>query len=62
MINGSFAAFIDNKEITKDFARRVSEDLGKGSGTNQHIFSLSPMNKIKTFQFKRKVSYNFFKI
>ena len=32
MINGSFAALFDNKDVTKDFARRVSEDLGKGSG------------------------------
>ena len=32
MINGSFAALFDNKEVTKDFARRVSEDLGKNFG------------------------------
>jgi hypothetical protein len=32
MINGSFAAFFDNNDVTKDFARRVSEDLGKTSG------------------------------
>ena len=34
MINGSFAALFDNKDVTKDFARRVSEDLGKTSGKN----------------------------
>ena len=32
MINGSYAAFFENGEVTKDFARRVSEDLGKTSG------------------------------
>lgn len=32
MINGSFAALFENKDVTNDFARRVSEDLGKTSG------------------------------
>ena len=32
MINGSFAALFENKDVTNDFARRVSEDLGKTPG------------------------------
>ena len=51
MINGSFAALFENKDVSNDFARRVSEDLGKTPGNIrnklQTIFHATNLSRIR---------------